>query len=61
MSGNKVSPSRERCWLSNRVQLLETKVTWSVAVRGTGEWGQTETAVSRPCGTAVNECVSACF
>lgn len=27
MSDNKVSPSRERCWLSNRVQLLETKVT----------------------------------
>lgn len=27
MSDNKVSPSQERCWLSNRVQLLETKVT----------------------------------
>lgn len=27
VSDNKVSPSRERCWLSNRVQLLETKVT----------------------------------
>lgn len=27
MSDNKVSSSRERCWLSNRVQLLETKVT----------------------------------
>lgn len=27
MLDNKVSPSQERCWLSNRVQLLETKVT----------------------------------
>ena len=27
MSDNKVSPSRERCWFSNTVQLLETKVT----------------------------------
>lgn len=27
MSDNKVGPSRERCWLSTRAQLLETKVT----------------------------------
>lgn len=64
VSDNKVSPSRERCWLSNRVQLLETKVTalwlWE---------GQDSGARQRQlCHKAyiqvyciVNECVTAYF
>lgn len=35
MSDNKVGPSQERCWLSTRAELLETKVT--AVCTGTGE------------------------
>lgn len=41
VSDNKVGPSRERCWLSTRAQLLETKVT--AVCTGTGE-GRSGTA-----------------